>query len=425
MRAHGQTHGQGHRQVLGLLAVLSLGACGFASGSPAPTGRGGAGGAGTGQGGSGTGGVMGTGGVTGSGGTGGAAALGGSGGSADPGTGGVTGSGGDVGLGTGGMPQSCGQTNVSVTPQPPDILIVQDRSLSMTDDSSGQPCAGGTAAGDGNCGANSKWAQVTAAITQVLGQTQATVNWGLMFLGDEATVCGAATAPAVEIGPGSGPLIGAAFTGVQFTGQIGTPTTAVMTNAIQYLQGLTDTNPKYVLLATDGEPNCARGSANNNDDVGAENAVAAAQAAGFPTFVVGIATTTDAAANAALNVMAENGGEAQTGTATEYYAITDTAGLVSVLEKIIGLTASCTIPLSGVNGMLDKVAVSAKDAAGNTIEIMQDPTNGWSYTDASKTAIVLNGDACNNLQSVTYTDFQFIYTCATGMICIDNCPPQK
>ena len=68
--------------------------------------------------------------------------------------------------------------------------------------------------------------------------------------------------------------------------------------------------------------------------------------------------------------------------------------------------------------MLDKVAVSAKDASGNTIEIMQDATNGWSYTDPTKTAIILNGDACNNLQSVTYTDFQFLYTCATGMITI-------
>jgi hypothetical protein len=416
MPAHGQT--------LGLLAALVLGGCAFASGSPAPTGTGGAGGTGTGQGGSGTGGT-GSGGVgTGGAGAGGATGLGGANVS---GAGGVPGSGGDVGLGTGGMPQNCGQTNVSVMPLPPDILIVQDRSLSMTDNSDGQPCTGGTVQGNGNCGATSKWAQVTAAITQALGQTQATVNWGLMFLGDEATVCGAATAPVVDVGPGSASLISTAFSSVQFTGQVGTPTTAVLDNAVQYLQGLTDPNPKYLLLATDGEPNCAGGSASAGatDALGAEGAVSAALAAGFPTFVVGIATTSDAAANAALNVMAMDGGEAQTGAATQYYAVTDTAGLVSVLQKIIGLTASCTIPLTGVNGTLDKVAVSAKDAAGNTIEIMQDATNGWSYTDASMTAIVLNGDACNNLQSVTYTDFQFIYTCATGMICIDNCPPSK
>ena len=36
--------------------------------------------------------------------------------------------------------------------------------------------------------------------------------------------------------------------------------------------------------------------------------------------------------------------------------------------------------------------------------------------------IVLNGSACTNLQSLTYSNFQFIYTCSTGIICIDNCP---
>jgi len=116
--------------------------------------------------------------------------------------------------------------------------------------------------------------------------------------------------------------------------------------------------------------------------------------------------------------MAVNGGEPQVGAATQYYAVTDTAGLETVLGQIIGKAVSCTIPLTGVSGNLDKVAVSAKDASGNTIEIMQDAVNGWSYTDANKTAIILNGDACNNLKSVTYTGFQFIYTCATGVITI-------
>jgi hypothetical protein len=328
-----------------------------------------------------------------------------------------SGGGGDVGFG---MDANCGQTSVSVTPVPPDILIVQDRSLSMTDDTSDKACDGGTMAGNGNCGATSKWALVTAALNQVVQQTETKVNWGLIFLGAEPTECGAATAPVVDVGPSNFSPIQAALNGEQFTGKLGTPTTAVMNNAVKYLTGLTDPNPKYLLLATDGEPNCAAGNGNIGaaDDVGAANAVTAALTAGFPTFVVGIATTSDANATNSLNTMAVNGGEAQTGAATQYYAVSDTATLVSVLGKILGKALSCTIPLNGVAGMLDKVAVSAKDANGNSIEIMQDDTNGWSYTDATKTAIILNGDACNNLQSVTYTDFQFIYTCATGMITI-------
>jgi len=396
------------------LVANFLAGCGFKLGTAGSSSTSGAGGidAGTNVGSGGSAGSKGSGGRVGTGGT------------VVVGTGGIglSGSGGDVGLGVDAAPPNCGQSSVSVMPVPPDILIVQDRSLSMTDDSSGKACAGGTTNGNGNCGATSKWAQVIAAINQVVAQTQTKVNWGLIFLGDEVAQCGAATAPVVDITPGdSAQPIQAALNGVQFTGAPGTPTTAVMNNAVQYMHGLTDPNPKYLLLATDGEPNCAAGNTGNigtTDAVGAENAVAAANTAGFPTFVVGIATTSDAAATNALNTMAVNGGEAQIGAATQYYSVNDTAGLVTVLGQIIGKAASCTIPLTGVSGNLDKVAVSAKDASGNTIEIMQDAVNGWSYTDANKTAIILNGDSCNNLKSVTYTGFQFIFTCATGIITI-------
>jgi hypothetical protein len=296
----------------------------------------------------------------------------------------------------------------------------------MTDDENDRPCTGGSANGNGNCGSMSKWAQVIAALGPVVMQTQTTVNWGLMFLGSEPDMCGAATTPVVPITPNSSYTpIQAALSGEMFTGQIGTPTAAVMNNAVTYMQSLTDPNPKFLLLATDGEPNCARGVVNGNDDTGAVNAVTAAKTAGFPTFVVGIATASDMGATTALNNMAVAGGEAQTGAATQYYSVTDTNSLLTALAKILKAATPCTIPLTGVNGSLDKVAVTAKDASGNTIQIMEDPTNGWSYADANKTAIVLNGDACNDLQSVTYTAFQFIYTCATGNICIDNCPNNK
>jgi hypothetical protein len=403
------------RLVIGFLVAGLFGGCGFkAAGTVGmvTTGAGGdSSGGSTGSGGSGSGG-SGSGGHS-------------SGGS---GQGGSVGSGGDGFFGSGGgggdvsivdmAPQNCGQTSVSVTPVPPDILIVQDRSLSMTDDTMDKACDGGSISGDGKCGPNSKWSQVIAALNQVVQQTETKVNWGLIWLGDETAQCGAATAPVVNVGPSNFSAIQTAINAVTFNGAPGTPTAAVMNNSVTYLNGLTDPNPKYLLLATDGEPNCAAGSTNigSSDAVGAENAVTAAYNAGFPTFVVGIATTTDATASNALDVMAMDGGEAQTGAATKYYAVTDTASLVTVLGQILGKALSCTIPLTGVNGTLDKVAVSAKDVNGNTIEIMQDNTNGWSYTDSTKTAIILNGDSCNNLQSVTYTDFHFIFTCATGMI---------
>jgi len=395
---------------LGIVLIASTVGCGFSPGSVGSPGQiTGAGGSGTGTGGAG---------LTGSG-AGGFGLSSGNGGSSG---GDSSGSGGDVGI-TGSGGTSCGQTNIDIMPLPPDILIVQDRSLSMTDDDNDLPCAGGSASGNGNCGAASKWSQTTTALNTVLGQTDSSVNWGLYWLGDETAQCGVSANPAVRIEPSGYNDISGAFAANTFTGQPGTPTAAVMKSAVAYMKTLTDPNPKYLLLATDGEPNCPNGAQtlNTNDDTGAETAVANAFAAGFPTFVVGIATTTDAGATNALNAMAVAGGEPQANAATQYYAVTDSASLVTALNSILGIVASCKVSLAGAPSNLDNVAVSAQDPTGARVEIMQDPTNGWSL-DATKANIVLNGTACDELQNGSYTSFQFIYACAGVTICIDNCP---
>jgi hypothetical protein len=330
-------------------------------------------------------------------------------GSGGNGGGGSSGGGGDVGFGTDAS-TSCGQTNVSVMPEPPDILIVQDKSLSMNQDASGANC------GTPGC---SKWSQVSAAIDTVVMATQTTVNWGLVFFGSD-NMCGVSTTPIVPITPATSYTpISQAYANNQPSSY--TPTEAAVNAAVTYMQTLTDTNPKYLLLATDGLPNCKPNDRNvmDDDSAGAEAAVTNAKTAGFPTFVVGIGNTMGVAT---LNQLAMNGGEPQVGSAdgNSFYEVNSTSDLVTALNKIVGLVASCTIPLTGVNGTLDKVAVSAKDANGNTVEIMQDPTNGWSYTDTTMTAIILNGTACTDLQNGTYSDYQFIYTCSTGIICIDR-----
>src|SRR5438094_173159 len=68
-----------------------------------------------------------------------------------------------------------------------------------------------------------------------------------------------------------------------------TPTTAAIDAAVNYLSGAIDSDghPKYILLATDGEPNCGSGA---DDNAAAEQAVANAATKGIHTFVVGIGT---------------------------------------------------------------------------------------------------------------------------------------
>ena len=54
--------------------------------------------------------------------------------------------------------------------------------------------------------------------------------------------------------------------------------------------------------------------------------------------------------------MAVNGGYPQTGAGTQYYSVTDTASLQTALNKILGMTLSCTIPLTDKPDNLANVA---------------------------------------------------------------------
>jgi hypothetical protein len=340
---------------------------------------------------------------------------------------GLSGGGGDIGTGSGGM--SCGVSATPVMPLPPDILIVQDKSGSMTEMANGCCCGGNGANGNNcnavcsqnnndDCGAMSKWAQVSAAMDTVVMATQATVNWGLIFFASD-NMCGVGGTPNVGIAVNNYMAISQAYaTG---TPQSYTPTESAVNAATAYMKTVTDTNPKYLLLATDGLPNCKPGdkAATDDDTPGATTAVMNAAAAGFPTFVVGIGNTMG---EDALNGFATAGGMPQTGSPdmNSFYEVNSTADLVTALNKIVGMVASCTIPLTNVPAGQTNVAVSIKDSSGNVTKVPQDNNDGWSYVGNSTTTIQLNGSYCDGVKGGTYSDVEFVYACDGMPICIDK-----
>jgi hypothetical protein len=403
-----KTHSAVHSAagVFSLVSLLSLGGCLF---NPSfPTGETGAAGAGGTHGGSG--------------------GFGAAAGSPVSGTGGIstgTGSGGDVGItGSAGAP-ACGQMNVGIMPVPPDILIVQDKSGSMANNDSDKGCTGG-------CGTSSKWSQVSAALTTVVTSTDTNINWGLKFFSDDGT-CGASADPVVTVGAGNGSAVSMAISKASPGGN--TPTRDAITTGAAYMATLTDTNPKYLLLATDGLPNCPVGCAgmtgklpstctntdNPSEDMAAEMAVSAAVAQGFKVFVIGIGNVSTA--QATLNQLAVNGGVPQTGGTTSYYAATDPTALENALNAIVGQVASCTISLASAPAGFNNVAISADTAAGTPIEIPQDPTNGWSYGPGMQ-SVNLNGTSCDSLKNGTYSNFQFYYACPGTTIHIGAVVPR-
>jgi hypothetical protein len=345
--------------------------------------------------------------------------LGSNGGASGTGVGGTIGGGGTGG--TVGMPiidagqrtdasgmsnpdMNCAAVNQGAMPLPPDILIIQDRSGSM-DWSADASCMR-------NCGTNSRWSQVTAALNQVVTTTDTTVNWGLKFFGSSTSSCNVTATPEVAIGPMNGAAIMTAI-GRTTTGSP-TPTRLGVNAGAAYMATLTDNNPKYLLLATDGLPTCDPNQPtmmNADDSAGAEQAVTDAFNMGLPTFVIGIG---DTMGTATLNQMAMNGGMPQAGAATSFYQVTDTASLVTALQTILGKVASCQFNIGAAPNNM--TSVDFIDVFGDGAPIPRDMTHtdGWDYTNDAHTAIQVYGPRCDMVTAGTIMNVTVTFRCIIG-----------
>ena len=291
---------------------------------------------------------------------------------------------------------------------PPDILIVLDASGSMNEDSANDSCSGG-------CGANSKWAMLTPGLNQVVAQTDTTVNWGLKFFADTDATCGVGNGVAVQVGTGNAGAIANAIAGRTsanggVTNGSRTPTRAAENAGAAYMAGLTDQNPRFLLMATDGLPNCMPGNSDSaaDDSAGAVTSVMNAAAMGLPTFVVGISTT--GLGDTTLSQMAVAGGYPRAG-APSYYSVTTANEFVSVLETLVGVAATCTFAVPEPrNTDTDRAHIGV---VINGVEILRDPThvNGWDYTSTGMTAVQVYGSNCNAIMNGSATSVQIVFKC--------------
>ena len=300
--------------------------------------------------------------------------------------------------------QVCDAKEAVAANLPPDVLILLDRSGSMDNDINDKPCGGNTS---GGCGAMSKWTIMTTALNQVVAATQGQVNWGLKFFGNGTgnsgnTACVVNAGASVPPAANNAATIAAMIAGTRPT--TATPTTAAEMSAGTYLGTVMDANPKYILLATDGQPTCgAGGGGSAADDANAITAVGTVLTAGFPTFVVGIATTGMGTADATLNSMAIAGGVPQTNSTSSYYPVSSGAELMTAVTSIAKLVADCTFSIgatapAGIQVIVDGTPVS------------MDPANGWTYG-AGMTTIVLNGTLCQQFMAGTVKDVKAIIPC--------------
>jgi hypothetical protein len=291
----------------------------------------------------------------------------------------------------GGTGTACWLQTLYASRNTADLLLLLDRSESMDNDIAEDCLCAGATAGSRRCtNANCKdrWSAVTSAISTVLVTTP-NVHWGLkLFYSPGATgstgdaravsnLCRVSAEVEVPIGADSGPAILSAIRATVPAGN--TPTRAAIQAASAYLNSLADQNGKYILLATDGLPNCSANSSNPSDF---DETVTAIRQAGFPVYVLGIGPSLYE-----LNTFAVVAGTAH------YYPATSPDELTTALSSITESVATCTFTLSS----------SPPDAG--TMTVMQDQTvipkddsNGWSYAGVTRN-IVLHGDSCTKLKA--------------------------
>jgi hypothetical protein len=315
---------------------------------------------------------------------------------------------------------NCGGQVKDLRRRPPNILLVLDRSASMSE------------AEKGNI-----WSFVVPAVKSVVQATQNELQWGMeMFPYGEGSACTSGTLPAVsqikpQVALGNYSAI-ASLIPETATGN-GTPTDTAITVGMSYLKSVPNDYPRYILLATDGVPSCDGTSESTSRGVtAAVSAIASAYAAGIPTFVLGINSPSRSSSLADLTAMADAGGmalphatcpagasaSACSGAAyTGFYLATDEGALRSALNQIMVSLNSCQVQLDSVPPNPSYVAVKVTDASGKSVQVFQKGTPSvssagtWFYADGDNKVIQLEGQACSTISAGAGGTFEIWFGC--------------
>jgi hypothetical protein len=338
---------------------------------------------------------------------------------------------------------TCGGTNLDASPTKVNVLLVVDKSSSMAS----------TPAGFGD----TKWNGIRAALGDAIDATQGQVAFGLDLFpnsgsadtplsnGCELPVSGAPSV-AIASGAATDSAIKRALTDNAPAGA--TPTAAALARALDYFtkgDGKALIGRNYVLLATDGGPNCnstlscaAEACTVNMDGICPANTnccdasldpagpskcldddatVAVVQElakAGVKTLVVGIPGTE--AYQPTLDAVSLAGEAPNPNAPPSYFAI-DAVGGAKTLSQVLtnittGLITSCELNLSDDPPDYEKINV---EIDGNTIP--EGSTDGWSLdTTNQPPTVMLEGATCAAVRKNGAQRLRITFGCPTAHI---------
>lgn len=337
-----------------------------------------------------------------------------------------------------GLPQECGSSAETADIKTVNMMLVVDKSGSMSDTPTGF--------------AKSKWISLGGALQTALADVADQMNFGLILYPydpaggatQEGVTCSVVDGPdAVNVPIAEGTrTVSQIVRIVQDTSPSGgTPTAAALKAALNYYttgDGKALSGDKYVLLATDGGPNCnALNSACQNDpdlctvNLDSKNpdspvkcnmtnccvrattgmvvseqcldhlavidTIRQLKNAGVTTFVVGIPGTEAYASY--LDQFAEASGQLNPNAPPEYYSVDASGGVEGLADVFKGIVTqlvhSCNIPLKAPPTDVNKVNV----AIDCKLESPTDPTGGWEIdTSSDPNTLILKGETCANVQ---------------------------
>jgi hypothetical protein len=175
-----------------------------------------------------------------------------------------------------------------------------------------------------------------------------------------------------------------------------TPTQSALQATLAWLMANSSTLPRYVILATDGEPTCGQRLGAVTDQLMAMNA------SGTPTFVLGIPGTS-ASLRSALQQMALAGGRPRSGP-NAWYEANDTMELVTAVRAIAATGTECTNQdtLTVATPALHRVQI-------NGTEVPMDAANGWTFVGGS---VQFHGESCTRLRTGSVINITALYNCS-------------
>lgn len=288
----------------------------------------------------------------------------------------------------------CGAVEAKADPVAPNLLIVLDRSCSMT----------------ASAGTGTKWEVAVAAIQTMTQNYTGKIRFGLTMFPDLVNpTCDQDVIP-IPVGPDNEMAISTMLGNALMTADPYFPNGPCVTNIdTAMVQATTEpafTDPdrdSYALLITDGKQSsgCSSAGGDNGTTMTIQSLHDNMKVS---TFVLGFGAGIDPAQ---MNIFADAGG-VPAGDPTKYYDASDQMSLDAALDTIANKTLGCTFALDQTPPDPNEIYVFFN----NVDKVTQDPTHamGWDY-DAASNQVTFYGATCDKLKAGEVTDVDIVFGC--------------